>query len=192
MVDGLEQPLVAWGRLATTDTEIAGVSVNAGCPVVVNSGAANHDPSEWPNPDEFDIRRDHPDRHLTFGFGKHHCLGVHLARMELDVMLAGVLDRLPDLRLENAEGVKRTGLGFRMVTSLPRVVILTMHDVSLRPTSRGSGKNKAAPAAGGKLTLEGTVKTYRYMDNDEIAEYEEANAPKGKKKGAKPKAKGGK
>jgi cytochrome P450 len=115
----LEQPLVAWGRLATEDTELGGVPIAAGCPVVVNAGAANHDPREWPNPDEFDIRRPHPDRHLTFGFGKHHCLGVHLARMELDVMLAAVLDRLPDLRLDPAETVTRTGLGFRMVTSLP-------------------------------------------------------------------------
>ena len=79
------------------------------------------------------------------------------------------------------------------VASLPRVVILTMHDVSLRP----SGSASAGPVrsnAGGTLTLEGTVKTYRYMDNDEIAEFEAANAPKGGK-GAKPpapaKAKGG-
>ena len=76
------------------------------------------------------------------------------------------------------------------VASLPRVVILTMHDVSLRPTGSSAGRAKAAPAAGGKLTLEGTVKTYRYMDNDEIAEFEEANAPKDKR--GKPKAKGGK
>lgn len=78
------------------------------------------------------------------------------------------------------------------VASLPRVVILTMHDVSLRPSGGSKGKG-ATPAAGGTLTLEGTVKTYRYMDNDEIAEFEEANAPKAKgRRGAKPAAKGGK
>jgi cytochrome P450 len=115
----MEQPLVAWGRLATEDTQLAGVEIGAGCPVLVNAGAANRDPSEWPDPDTFDVTREHPDRHLTFGFGKHHCLGVHLARMELDVMLDAVLDRLPDLHLETTEGVKRTGLGFRMVTALP-------------------------------------------------------------------------
>jgi cytochrome P450 len=117
----LEQPLVAWGRLATEDTEVGGVPIAAGCPVLVNAGAANHDPAEWSDPDTFDITRPHPDRHLTFGFGKHHCMGVHLARMELDVMLDAVLDRLPDLRLEPAADVKRTGLGFRMVTALPCV-----------------------------------------------------------------------
>ena len=115
----LEQPLVAWGRLASRDTEVGGVPIAAGCPVLVNAGSANHDPAEWPDPDSFDITRAHPDRHLTFGFGKHHCMGVHLARMELDVMLHAVLDRLPDLRLDHHDGVKLTGLGFRMVTSLP-------------------------------------------------------------------------
>ncbi|MFZ1797635.1 MAG: type 4a pilus biogenesis protein PilO, partial [Dokdonella sp.] len=64
------------------------------------------------------------------------------------------------------------------VASLPRVVILTMHDVSLRPSTAKSDKTGAAS---GTLTLEGTVKTYRYMDGDEIAEFESANAPKGAK-----------
>jgi type IV pilus assembly protein PilO len=63
------------------------------------------------------------------------------------------------------------------VASLPRVVILTMHDVSLRPTSDKGGKGKT-PVAGGTLTLEGTVKTYRYMDNEEITEFDRANSPK--------------
>ncbi|MEO7012933.1 MAG: type 4a pilus biogenesis protein PilO [Dokdonella sp.] len=71
------------------------------------------------------------------------------------------------------------------VASLPRVVILTMHDVSLRPSADRAGSAGKAGKAGnsaGTLTLEGTVKTYRYMDSDEIAEFEDANAPKGGKK----------
>lgn len=48
------------------------------------------------------------------------------------------------------------------VASLPRVVILTMHDVSLRPS------NEKNVAAAGALTLEGTVKTYRYVEDDEV------------------------
>ncbi len=84
------------------------------------------------------------------------------------------------------------------VASLPRVVILTMHDVALKPSG-----GAAAPAAkgkgvtaqpGGVLTLEGTVKTYRYLDDSEIAAAEAAAAAKDPKKpGAKPAApKGGK
>jgi len=118
----LEQPLVQVGRRVARDTVLRDVAIPSGSTVLLNLGAANHDPDEWPQPDEFDIHRKNPDRHLTFGFGKHHCLGVHLARMELDVMLNEVLDRLPNLRLDpTAEGVHLTGLGFRMVTKLPCV-----------------------------------------------------------------------
>lgn len=54
------------------------------------------------------------------------------------------------------------------VATLPRVVILTMHDVSLRPqTAVAAGGAKPALAAGGTLALEGTVKTYRYVEDDE-------------------------
>ncbi len=63
------------------------------------------------------------------------------------------------------------------VAALPRVVILTMHDVSLKPTG-----TKGAPTARGQLTLEGTVKTYRYVEEDE------ADAGAGGKKPGSPKA----
>ena len=117
-----EQPLVHFGRMATTDTELGGVPVAAGCPVNLNIGAGNHDPAAWPDPDRFDIHRERPDRHLTFGFGVHRCLGIHLARAELQVMIGRTLDRLPNLRLDpDAEAPYVTGLGFRMVTGLPVV-----------------------------------------------------------------------
>lgn len=57
------------------------------------------------------------------------------------------------------------------VASLPRVVILTMHDISLKPTDRG-GK----VSTDGSLTLEGTVKTYRYLDADDISQQPAASA----------------
>jgi type IV pilus assembly protein PilO len=62
------------------------------------------------------------------------------------------------------------------VASLPRVVILTLHDVSLTPKSPG----KAGTAPSGQLVLQGTVKTYRYLDDEESA-----TANKAKKAGAK-------
>lgn len=52
------------------------------------------------------------------------------------------------------------------VASLPRVVILTMHDVSLHPTQAVAGN---APPPGGQLTMEGTVKTYRYLGDEETS-----------------------
>jgi len=61
------------------------------------------------------------------------------------------------------------------VASLPRVVILTMHDVSLRPAgAQAAARGTTAASSTGALTLEGTVKTYRYMDEEEQA----AAAPK--------------
>lgn len=62
------------------------------------------------------------------------------------------------------------------VAALPRVVILTMHDVSLKPVLATKGKDQI-PA--GQLVLEGTVKTYRALDEDEIAAEAAANAPGG-------------
>jgi len=60
------------------------------------------------------------------------------------------------------------------VASLPRVVILTMHDISLR---RANAKDRGAEANDGRLILEGTVKTYRYIDEEEAAERAQAGAP---------------
>jgi len=60
------------------------------------------------------------------------------------------------------------------VASLPRVVILTMHDISLKPTQKKDGKT-----VDGSLTLEGTVKTYRYLDEDEQAGAQPAAAKPG-------------
>jgi type IV pilus assembly protein PilO len=60
------------------------------------------------------------------------------------------------------------------VASLPRVVILTMHDIALR---RANDKDVGANAGDGRLILEGTVKTYRYIDEEEAIERAEASAP---------------
>jgi len=60
------------------------------------------------------------------------------------------------------------------VASLPRVVILTMHDIALR---RANSKDIGASGNDGRLILEGTVKTYRYIDEEEAAERAQAGAP---------------
>jgi cytochrome P450 len=118
----LEQPLAQIGRVATADCPVHGTTVPARTLVEVNAGAANRDPASWPDPDVFDVRRPRSDRHLSFGFGVHRCLGIHLARAELVVLLERTLDRLRGLRLDpEATGVHMTGLGFRMVTHLPVV-----------------------------------------------------------------------
>ncbi len=119
----VEQPLAWVQRVAVADTAVGGVEINAGCPVTVNVGAANHDPAEWgEDADDFDVRRDRADRHLSFGFGIHRCLGIHLARGELHVLLNRTLDLLPNLRLDPDAAMPHfTGLTFRMPTAVPAV-----------------------------------------------------------------------
>ena len=65
------------------------------------------------------------------------------------------------------------------VASLPRVVILTLHDVSLTPKGAASGGKPSATAvsSNGQLVLQGTVKTYRYLEDDETADAKAKNAP---------------
>ncbi|KRE89839.1 fimbrial protein [Frateuria sp. Soil773] len=67
------------------------------------------------------------------------------------------------------------------VASLPRVVILTLHDVSLTPKDAAAGKGGVSGASG-QLVLQGTVKTYRYLEDDESAEAKAANAKSGGRK----------
>jgi cytochrome P450 len=108
-------------RRATTDTEIGGCPVPAGSPVTVYNGSANHDTERWPDADEWNLDRD-PIPHLAFGTGPHQCLGMHLARIELDAGINAVLDRLPDLALDaEAPAPVIAGYAFRGPASLPVV-----------------------------------------------------------------------
>lgn len=80
-----------------------GFEIPADTPLIFAIAAANRDPAKFDDPDRFDVAR-RPVGTLTFGLGAHHCLGLHLAKAELDVALRVLLERLPRLRLaENAD-----------------------------------------------------------------------------------------
>ncbi|MBX9826840.1 MAG: cytochrome P450 [Xanthobacteraceae bacterium] len=79
-------------RRAIADTRIGGVAMPAGTYVHLCIGAANRDPTQFPEPDRLDIRRE-PNRHLAFGFGIHTCAGNSLARMEAQVAIGQLLRR---------------------------------------------------------------------------------------------------
>ncbi|MDI3406224.1 cytochrome P450 [Streptomyces cavernicola] len=85
-------------RYARTDIEIAGTTITAGDLVMLDTGAANHDPSAFTDPDSFDATRTTP-AHLTFGHGARYCIGAPLARMELHAVFAQLIRRFPHLRL---------------------------------------------------------------------------------------------
>lgn len=87
-------------RQATVDVEIRGVKIPAGAALSLASGSANRDEEIFEEPDAFDI--DRPQRvHIGFGAGAHLCLGMQVARTEMEAMLNALLD-LPDLRLDPA------------------------------------------------------------------------------------------
>jgi cytochrome P450 len=88
-------------RLVTEDTEFAGYSLRRGDWVMPATGTANVDPAVCPHAAlELDLERD-PVPHVAFGYGPHTCLGQHLARAELQIMLTRLLDRHPTIELVN-------------------------------------------------------------------------------------------
>jgi cytochrome P450 len=106
-------------RVATRDTELAGVPIPAGSTVMPMLGAANRDENRYPDPDRFELFRS-PKPHISFGQGVHICLGMHLARLEMRVALNRLLDRLPNLRLDpEGDDPHIRGQVFRSPTSLP-------------------------------------------------------------------------
>jgi pentalenic acid synthase len=85
-------------RIAIEDIEIGGVLIKAGDGIVIASSVVNRDPEAFEDPDRFDIGREN-NHHLSFAYGVHQCLGQNLARMELQVALAALFERIPTLRL---------------------------------------------------------------------------------------------
>jgi cytochrome P450 len=85
-------------RYARTDLEIAGVPVRAGELVLLDTGAANHDGTVFPDPDRFDVGR-HDAGHITFGHGARYCIGAPLARIELEAVFSRLIPRFPTMRL---------------------------------------------------------------------------------------------
>lgn len=93
-------PVVYMRRTATRDTTLAGRRIREGDKVVLYYGAANRDEEVFPQPELLDLERT-PNPHVAFGGGgAHFCLGAHVARLEIDALLAEVLRRLPDLALD--------------------------------------------------------------------------------------------
>ena len=90
-------PIIYMARTATKNVEIGGQMIPEGDKVVMFYPSANRDPEVFANPTLFDIRRN-PNEHLTFGFGRHRCLGNDLARIELRAVLSEILRRFPNIR----------------------------------------------------------------------------------------------
>jgi cytochrome P450 len=106
-------------RVSDVPFDVGGVTIPAGEVCVLFNGAANRDPAIFPDPDRLDTTR-HPNAHMSFGLGRHTCLGASLARMELRGAFATLLRRLPDLRLDDeAPPAYRDSLFLRGLETLP-------------------------------------------------------------------------
>jgi cytochrome P450 len=88
----------ATSRVAKEDAEFAGQLIRAGEGVIVLGNAANRDPATFDNPEELDFQRN-ARQHVTFGYGPHLCIGQHLARVELEIVLETLFRRIPGLTL---------------------------------------------------------------------------------------------
>lgn len=109
-------------RIVTETFELRGRTLRKGDVVFLGLAAANHDPAAYAHPDRFDITRDpHEQKHMSFGFGPHHCMGAGLARRELEIAFEELLQRMPGLRLDETRmpRIKCNGMLFRGFESLP-------------------------------------------------------------------------
>jgi len=87
-------------REVVHDTEVGGVAIPKGAALEICLGAANRDPSRWPdNPDAYDLHRPQQG-HIGFGIGPHQCLGMNVARSEINVGINALLDYFPNMRLD--------------------------------------------------------------------------------------------
>lgn len=92
-------PVRNMNRTATKDVEVAGMTVREGDRVLLLYPSANRDEKVFADPFTFDITRS-PNEHVAFGaYGRHHCLGAPLARLELRILFEELLARLDDMQL---------------------------------------------------------------------------------------------
>jgi len=110
-------PTPSMVRLATRAHKLGDADVESGQRIYAMIASANHDPAVFADPEQLDITRD-PNRHVTFGYGAHFCLGAPLARMESNIALPVLHRRFPRMQ-PVGEPAWSDGLTLRGPTSLP-------------------------------------------------------------------------
>lgn len=105
-------------RLADTELEIGGVTIDKGECVALFLGAANRDPRMFERPNEFDLSRSNSGKHLSFGVGLHSCLGRQIASLQVKWFYTALFARYSKISL-TGEPVWHNNLEFRSLKSLP-------------------------------------------------------------------------
>lgn len=111
-------PVQRTARIPSADVTFGGRTIKAGEMVMPFIGAADRDPVQFPDPDRLDITRV-DNRHIAFGWGIHFCLGAPLARVEGQIAINTLVQRLPKLALATDQPAHRQSLTLRGLTSLP-------------------------------------------------------------------------
>lgn len=114
-------PVLWVSRLAAHDIELNGQVLRKGQRIQLGIGSANHDPSEFDHPEQLDFTRPKVNS-LAFGYGPHFCLGSALAKMEAQIALSRLLDRIPNLELGTRQFEYRPLYFLRALKSLPIVI----------------------------------------------------------------------
>jgi len=96
----VEAPVQGLFRTCREDVVLGGIAIPKGAKVVLLYGAANRDPSAFPDPGRIDLDRPNAQRHLSFGHGVHSCIGRVLATAELTLSFRRLLERLDNIRLD--------------------------------------------------------------------------------------------
>jgi cytochrome P450 len=96
----LESPFRYMMRTVPADTSLGGVEIRAGATVLLLWASGNRDEQEFEHPEEVDLSRRVPRRHVAFGRGIHHCVGAPLARIEARNVLTVLLDRTRNISLD--------------------------------------------------------------------------------------------
>jgi cytochrome P450 len=96
----LEPPFRYHMRNVTRDTTLGGTNIPAGAALLLLWGAGSRDSTVFERPDEIDLERQVPRRHLAFGRGIHHCVGAPLARIEARNVLTVLLERTKTITLD--------------------------------------------------------------------------------------------
>jgi cytochrome P450 len=113
-----DSPVISIQRIATEDVEMRGKVLRKNDRVRWFISSANRDPEAFRNADTFDIFR-HPNQHVAFGSGTHHCLGATLARVEGQEVFRALAERFPNLRAETEDLEYQPSITFRSLKSLP-------------------------------------------------------------------------
>jgi len=111
----IESPIRAFSRLVTKNVQVGSSTLEAGSRALMLYGCANRDPAKYPDPARFDVLRK-PNDHLGFGFGTHVCAGMHLAKLEISVLLEALVRRVAAFKTANP--VRRPHNTLRGLTSL--------------------------------------------------------------------------